>query len=1386
MTQAGDSPPTPSSAGAGEGTPISGHAAPPLAAGPGAGGRSKVITRLWRIVAATTAGLLICAALVITALRIVIAYLPEHADRLRTWTERQTHMRIEYSALDARLRWYGPEVVLREVRVLDEDGTQAIFVAREASVGLDLWNFFRTGEFVAGRVSIEGPRVTIVRLADGRIRLLGQAERPADRPPFDLDRLPAGRLVVADVTVVYRDLKTGRPPLELHDLQGELRRDHDFVVMEGSATLPQAFDSGLEFDVRLKGSLDEREHLDARIELRAETVRLAPLAEFLPARVAHPTSGRGSVVTVVRLQQGQLTDARARLDLRDVVLRLPSRQVPPIAAVVVTAPRVEAATDDAMPSATVTRQMVEQPAPSLPAEARFPVLEGQVSFQRDGPGWAFRLDELRTSASGASASAGANVSGHWWGRPVSRFGLDLDAANVDLGALWPLPLAFAPASFDRWAGAGVQGQVASMRVTARRERAGLTPVFNLTADLRSIGVQPQGRWPGITGITARISGNDQRGRIELRAAAPSFALPRLFREPLQLTSATADLSWRREGETWIIGTRGARLVHAQAEATGDAELQVARGDVSPVLTAAAKVDRLDITAVPKFIPVGRLRERTIAWLDRAFVLGTATNGRLTYRGPVRKFPFRHGEGDFRASVDLTGVTLDYYPGFAPVTAAAGQAVFHDSSIEARLAAGQVGGLRLTNTRFRMSDYKTPVLEIEAQGSGDLQQALAFVQASPLGPRVGAQFMGLRGNGPARYDVKLTLPVMSDEARAEAELPVPARDYFVRATVQGVNVALPALRAPAQRVTGVFELHNAAISVPSMRGTILDGPFELQASPGRPARDVLAAIDMTARGRAGGARLPAFIGLPATIRMTGATDWELRGRIEKRGTGNWPMQFDVDSTLAGIEVFAPRPFAKPLAESRPTHVRIEIPGRPYNDITVESGSARAKLRFATDSGQWRLERGTARFDGQPAGLGTQRGLLVTGDWPQFDLAEWLALGDDTGSAPPPGARNQTLMDWLGPVDVHLDRATVFGFELSDVVARLRGEGESWRIGLSGPNAEGQVTVPANLSRGRPIVLDMKRLQLVGVPQDARTSAAPAAATQTDPRKLPALQVRADDFAWEGRRFGRLDAVISRDARGLTFQTLQARSPNLAIDATGSWLMEPGGSRTRLEANFTSNAFGAATHDLGYRDAIDAKKALVVAQVWWPGGPSGDALRNINGTLRVSLQDGQLRDIEPGAGRMLGLLSVAQLPRRLALDFSDVTNKGLTFNSVNGDFELRNGDAYTQNLLLQGPAVNIGIVGRTGLAAEDYDQTVAVSGNTGGPLAVAGALAAGPVIGAGVLVLSQLFKDQLQQLARVYYHVSGPWAAPVVERISAPAATGSEIAPAATESRKERTP
>jgi uncharacterized protein YhdP len=151
------------------------------------------------------------------------------------------------------------------------------------------------------------------------------------------------------------------------------------------------------------------------------------------------------------------------------------------------------------------------------------------------------------------------------------------------------------------------------------------------------------------------------------------------------------------------------------------------------------------------------------------------------------------------------------------------------------------------------------------------------------------------------------------------------------------------------------------------------------------------------------------------------------------------------------------------------------------------------------------------------------------------------------------------------------------------------------------------------------------------------------------------------------------------------------------------------------------------------------------------------------------------IKPGAGRVLGLASVAALPRRLALDFSDLTDKGFAFDTARGDFDLRDGNAYTDNVLVKGPAAEIGMIGRVGLKNKDYDQTAVVTGSIGNSLPAA-ALLGGPVLGAAVLVFTQVFKQPLKGLARGYYRITGSWDNPTVERIkSAEAAAATAEGP-----------
>jgi uncharacterized protein YhdP len=127
-----------------------------------------------------------------------------------------------------------------------------------------------------------------------------------------------------------------------------------------------------------------------------------------------------------------------------------------------------------------------------------------------------------------------------------------------------------------------------------------------------------------------------------------------------------------------------------------------------------------------------------------------------------------------------------------------------------------------------------------------------------------------------------------------------------------------------------------------------------------------------------------------------------------------------------------------------------------------------------------------------------------------------------------------------------------------------------------------------------------------------------------------------------------------------------------------------------------------------------------------------------------------------------LSIATLPRRLGLDFSDVVDKGLAFDRVKGEFRLDAGNAFTCNFGLEGPATDIGMVGRVSFRDRRYDQLAVVRPHVSDLLAVGG-FVGGPVVGGTVLLISQIFRKSLSSLGETYYRVSGGWDQPVVDKV-----------------------
>jgi uncharacterized protein YhdP len=186
-------------------------------------------------------------------------------------------------------------------------------------------------------------------------------------------------------------------------------------------------------------------------------------------------------------------------------------------------------------------------------------------------------------------------------------------------------------------------------------------------------------------------------------------------------------------------------------------------------------------------------------------------------------------------------------------------------------------------------------------------------------------------------------------------------------------------------------------------------------------------------------------------------------------------------------------------------------------------------------------------------------------------------------------------------------------------------------------------------------------------------------------------------------------------------------------------------------------------MGYAESIKEGSSHVEIAAQWDGSPTSFSLNKATGNMALKIENGRLLDIEPGAGRIFGLVNLQALPRRLSLDFSDIFDSGFAFDRIKGSFTFANGVATTRDLKMKGPAAKVETNGKIDLLERSYDQVVTVIPAVSSGLPVAGAVVGGVVGGAAVLLAEQLFKQEIEEATKVKYTVTGSWNDPVITSI-----------------------
>jgi uncharacterized protein YhdP len=370
---------------------------------------------------------------------------------------------------------------------------------------------------------------------------------------------------------------------------------------------------------------------------------------------------------------------------------------------------------------------------------------------------------------------------------------------------------------------------------------------------------------------------------------------------------------------------------------------------------------------------------------------------------------------------------------------------------------------------------------------------------------------------------------------------------------------------------------------------------------------------------------------------------------------------------------------------------------------------------------------------------------------LDLVRRLTGGGDKRSA-----ASATSGDGLTitQMDLRTEEATAFGHSVHDlrVLGNLRGE--HWLADLKSKELAGRFDW-LGTGKGK---LSGRISQFSLAESEAGSGSASASSSSLAADDLPALDLTFDRFVYGGKDFGEL-RVMAENTAGTWHANFNAQQEDANLSGEGRW--KPG-SDTQLDFKLKVRSLERWLGRMGYPNTVKRGSANVEGKLSWVGSPQSFDYPTLSGNLQFSAKDGQFDKLEPGVGRLLGIVSLQSLPRRITLDFRDIFSQGFAFDSIDGQAQITRGVLDTRDLEIKGPAARVAMQGTVDLVHETQNLRVRVQPALGETVTT-GIMLANPAVGLAYWVGNKLFGRPLDQIFAFEYAVTGPWSDPQVNKV-----------------------
>ena len=1209
--------------------------------------------------------------------------------------------RIAIGSIQADWAGIHPHLTLRNVRVFDKSGQAALTLDKIVS-NLS-WMTFLTGEVRFASIEIDQPRLGIRRDKSGTIYV---ASIPINQGPANSGvsdwLLHQSQVLIKNGFILWEDEKMGAPPLMLNQVDFALVNSRQHHLFGLHATPPADLSSPIDIRGNLFGkSLSDLNAWRGKLYARIDYADTATLGKWLPAP-KELLGGSGAMRVWLDFAQEKPEAFTADVRLSKVRAKLGS---------------------------------------SLP-EIGMRTLRGRIAWKDMDGGY-----EIRTQRLALETDAGESIHPtDFLLRSVPAHGFSSEEGEISANSLefdtlsrlseyFPMPskvrqmlTSLAPHGELRdlqvkWTGQERGSPLLPWQPPAGEKPGQLPAHYSIKGRFSNLGFATSGNV--FKGISGHVDGDENGGSFSLDSRHPEFVLPKLFEAPISLDVLIAQAKWQngKQGQTVTFDN----LSFSNGSLAGNAFGSYASANNYADITG--RLTRADASQVWRYLPLvvaGNARD----WVKNAILGGEAGEVKMRLKGSLDNFPFANGKtGLFQTAFKVKNATLRYAPEWPEMTSVSADILFQGSRMEITSHQGAILGTNLTSCQAIIPDLGNPVLHAEGEASGPTDEFLKVIDQSPLKQYTSGFTEGMRSTGNGNLKISLDIPLEKIERTR-----VSGSYQFQDDTVTGPGMPDMA------HLNGRLDFSESALSAKNASAVILGGPAVINVSTDRDG-----SLKIAASGRVS----PDNIANPFARHFRGSSAWHGTISASQKKT-----DILIESTLQGLSSDLPYPFSRNASDITPTRLEKKSLAPNGNLTTLSYGKiVAAQFAGGTKNGSSRIDRGTIYFDeGLPTELPETPGIWIVGSLKSLDADRWRDILDESG-----GGKSSVS---LAGVDLDIDALTFLGKHFGKLGVSAKQNEGNWQATLSGDDIDGAIQwLPEGKGQ---LTAKLKKLVIPYTPPEKEAVESKAALAKVANRNLPALDITADSFVMKNKSMGHLELVALQQGSDWKIQKLRISNPDSTLTADGLWQGWAIHPRTNVNVKLDVSRIGKFLTRFGYPENVMRGKGSLEGTLSWAGSPQSIDYATLDGNIKLKAKHGQFNKIDPGIGKLLGILSLQEIPRRITLDFRDIFSQGFAFETISSSLKISDGVAYTSDLRIEGPAAEVGMSGKIDLDKETQDLKIIVRPQLGGSFSVASSLLGGPVVGVATWVVGKVLQDPLDRLAAYEYNVTGSWTDPIVTK------------------------